>query len=183
MTRLFRINDAGNTEYLSTDISSTSLVVIDVPHWHLHNGRVFCCSGQTTLGSNASFDVLLITPNSGARVHLEPFVRASVEANFSLFEGVAVSANGTPATALNRDRNSTRTSALQLFTGPTVTNTGTLLRNPHFGSGQTRGGEDRSVLEWILRANTRYLFRITSEATANDIFWTLDWYEAERGAA
>ena len=107
-----------------------------------------------------------------------------MEYDFNLYEAVTTSNNGTTLDVFNRDRNSGSTATIIAFHTPTVTGTGTRIRCWHAGSGRNFGGGDRGSHEFILKQNTKYLFRITN-ATTNNNFMALkiDWYEHQNKSA
>jgi len=45
------------------------------------------------------------------------------------------------------------------------------------GAGKKVGGSHRGTEEWILKRNTLYAFRCTSNADNNVVQMNLDWYE------
>lgn len=162
----------------ANDPLTGALTTIDGIHRHLHDGEAFIYSGAATLSDAAAQDILLVVP-AGIYPHIFFTVRGSGETNAVLYEAATVSANGTGVAEINRNRNSTNVASLAVYTGPTVTGTGTVLMTVHFGSGQQLGGEDRAEQEFLLKPSTIYLFRITSEANGNDLSWQIGWYEGD----
>lgn len=151
-------------------------VVISEEHHAVHEGLAYVASGGATLALSAVKDILIATPNDAENlVHLLIQVRGSGESNVLFYEAPTTSV-GTPVTPRNRNRNASDTTAVTVLDTPTVTAVGTLLLEEHFGSGRQTGGETRSEGEFVLKPNTKYLIRITSEANGNDISWHLHWY-------
>ena len=161
---------------MTVDRITNALETISVAHHEVHEGESFVYSGQKTLASGGTMRILF-TPNSTSYPHLLILARSSAETNYKLWEGGTFS-GGTAITAVyDRNRYTKNTKASTLKTNPTITDTGTLIYESHFGSGNNTGGEDRGVHEWIFNTSTNYLVDITSEANSNDVSWALDWYE------
>jgi len=171
--------EAGNLQTISESVPidpiSGGRIGLSTNHFEIHNGNHYIASGQATLASGASLDVLITVP-SGIYNHFLYKVRVNAEANVTLYEAPTVSANGTLQSAQNRNRQSTNTADTTIHLTPTVTGVGTLLRVEHIGNGQTVGGDGRDENEWIFNEGL-YLLRITSEAANNDVSWIVDWYE------
>lgn len=159
------------------DSITYSLVSISHPHHEIHSGDMFTDSGQDTLASAATKEILFITPDTTKLAHLLINIRATGEANYELFIDTTVSANGVACNITNRNHNSINTPTVQCFTGPTITDDGAKFHEEHFGSGQITGGDTRDESEWVLKRNTIYLLRITSESSGNDVSRILEWYE------
>lgn len=160
------------------DNSSKAVKIITHGHHEIHEGNNYSvCDAVTLANINDTRDILIVTPNSSVEAHLVFEVRASKETNVVLYEGTTTSADGTGLTEVNRNRNSAKTATVVVTHTPTVDTTGNQLCIRHFGSGQKSGGESRDVNEWILKTNTKYLLRTTTEAAANDISTDLNWYE------
>lgn len=95
----------------------------------------------------------------------------------TVYEGIT-STEGTGITEFNRNRNSATEATCVVVHTPTVSNTGTLLRTKHFGTGKTAGVETHENDEWVLKQNTKYLIRLTNATTsANYCTLVLNWYE------
>lgn len=131
-------------------------------------GRAFTAhvGGQTA----GTVDVLLDSGPEGTgdvwMVH-EAFI--AVDGEFSLYEDVAVSDNGTPRAIFDHNRIGPGLSTLALHTGPTVTDTGVPLINAQFMAGGVNRGISvasgaTGVDFWIVRPNTLYLLRLTNLA-------------------
>jgi len=161
----------------SIDAVSGGLITVDFPHHEIHEGDHYMSGGTVTLGLGGVLDVLVTTPDTTKWAHLEGLVNSSGAANVLFYEGATVSDNGSTALAVNRNRNSENTAAVIISTGPTVSSPGSVLYPSLMGVGQNSGGLIRSEDEFILRQNTLYVIRITSEAASNRINWRLDWYE------
>ncbi len=174
--------DTGHNLKVSLDqVESTtnSVQVIDYAHGELHEGRHFVIRDYMSLPKAGTRDILFVTPDTPRWCHMVYSYEsndAAVVGQF--FEGPTVSASGTPALTVNRNRNSAYTAGLQIYYAPTVTATGTLLAARAVGSGKNSGGAMRDNAEIVLKQNTLYLLRITEgNVAATNLNWEFDWYE------
>lgn len=163
---------------LRVDSATGALNVIDYAHHEIHGGSSFTADYTVELGNGATIDILVITPNTTKWAHMEYNLLCELETELKIYEGVTTSNDGTGLTEFNRNRNSATAATTVVSHTPTVTNTGTLIRTKHFGTGKTSGGEAREIGEFILKQNTKYLYRITNATTSNNyISFILNWYE------
>ena len=110
-------------------------------------------------------------------------VKSTLKTGYTIKEAPTVTANGTPGTMLNRNRNYADDGMeMKRYTTPTVTGgTGTTIYNDQMGSATSPGQSSESpasIVELTLKKNTDYLVTITPSA-ANDItveafFWEDD---------
>jgi hypothetical protein len=167
---------------LSLDPDTGTLVSIDQTHHEVHKGNMYTtdwyADGLTnTSSANLVFEV-------GAKeAHLIYEVQAEMEIHFTINGGITYGASGTSLAKLNKDRNSTNTSTAFLHYTPTTPSlsAATLLRTRHFGSGSTPAGMgtgDRGLYEFILKANTKYLFQVINQSGGSGWYaFYLNWYE------
>lgn len=162
-----------------TDVSKT---VIDYNHLQIHEGENFFYSNYITLGNGAVGNFVLECGNKD--VHFV-FALSSDIAGFSFvtYEGATADADGSLITIYNNNRASGNISKAKLRYNPSNIVTGSvLLRNGKVGTAtnpanRTGGSVTRSD-EVILKANTKYLLRITNLSTSNnDINIGMSWYE------
>lgn len=181
------------------------LHTISSDHHEIHEGASFTAYYTvTTAATDAHRSGLYIkTPEisfNTKRCHMVVSFAASTAANFSICEAPTIAANvGTHTGVIyNRYRDSIRKSAcFNNATAPesgkytTLTEaqiagdgtwaTGTVIRSEplHIGDGpKPAGGAGRGQEEYILKANTAYVFLITNTtASANTHFILCDWYE------
>lgn len=177
------INDRTEVLEVRADPESSVLVFIDFEHSKVHSGLLFSLSGvisSLAAGSTTYFHGL----TDSRVVH---FREGNVSAtgapiDIAFYEGATVSANGTELTALNRNRKSSNTPTLQTFSGPTVTDVGTLLEAGVItvsGPGKQSGNASLFGTEWILKNATSYLIEITNnDNSAVDIYYNFFWYES-----
>lgn len=160
------------------DAVTNAIVTLEYDHHEVHEGDSYVVSGTATLDSGGVLNVLIVTPNTTKWAHLLPIVVVNGgAATIAIYEDATVSAVGSAAEEINRNRNSANTAGVVVTTGPTVTGTGTQIFTFTIGDGQQTGGEVRGTYEWVLKQNTIYLLRITSLANGNVVNYLLDWYE------
>ena len=174
------------------DRSTHGLIVIDYPHHEIHGGSSFSASGTVDLANAGTINIHVKTPNSTKYSHATFGVTTELEAAINLYEGFAPSGTadgGTPGvavTAFNRNRNSSAANTTLVYSGATVGTAGTatagsLIFAYHHGGGTGAGrfgGQERGISEWMLKANTQYLFQVVNATTsANYTAWQVDWYE------
>lgn len=159
-----------------------SMVLTDVTHHRIHQGLMFGANFTVLdLADNADLDILVKVAADMA-MHMSAFGVSGGDATFFFYEDTVVSADGTPVPAINRNRFSPIVSGAAVFHTPTVTGLGTLL-DDHLiigGVGPTlsTGSQGSLGLEWILKADTNYLFRVTNVSAAiQPAHVQLDWYE------
>lgn len=182
------------------DIGGSS-VVIDFAHAEIHEGDSYTAYyTRTTASTNAHRSGLYIKTPVGKLCHMVVQFASSTAANYSICEAPVIAANiGTHANVIyNRYRDSANTSgcfdnatvrAANRYTTLTETQiagdgtwtTGTVIRSAPLtaGSGpKPAGGSTRDTQEYILKANTAYVFLLTNTtADANVHNILCDWYE------
>lgn len=166
------------TEILETVKSGDSICTIDFAHCEVHEAESFTASYKADVAGSANMDLLIVTPNTDIRAHFTYELDVEAETDIILYEAVTATA-GTAVVAYNRDRNSTTAATVVVTHTPSAITEGTtLIRSFHLGSGKAFGGGDRAVHEFILKKNTKYLFRLNNvTASANYMAVKLDWYE------
>ena len=168
------------------------LTVITIDHAAIHAGRGYSVYvTKDALANGASFDTAFVTPEDDF-VHLKFYDTwiSNAAGLFLIYENpTSVAAPEGTVTPVNRRRpNTPGTSAVTVSYGVTTNLAGaTLLETLRFGGGGTgpqgRTGGDRSTdIEWILKQDTLYVFRVTNQSgvAANIGMW-LFWYEEEKG--
>lgn len=175
-----------------TDPISNLPVTIPYDHHQIHEGETWhWYFAWDNLASASSLDLVFTVPNitissGSSAVTLCPHFRYEVETNdlatVIFYEGPTVTGGtGTARTPLNHERNGTYTPKLTILEAPTVTNVGTEIDRERFLATavglSAGGGVGGSVEEWVLKNNTKYLFRITSGNNGMDGFAKFMWYE------
>lgn len=165
---------------LQQDVS-TYLINIDTVHSKIHQGVSFSVDDLTLVVDIASpKKYLIITPNTSARAHMIFTVETEPGVKFEFFEGTTVSANGAALSIINYKRDSTNTSVLQVFGGPTVTVDGTRILLWQSGTTLAGGKVPGSIMhadEFILKQNTLYQAKITPLSNNTTVFIHFNWYE------
>lgn len=187
---------------LKLDSMTGTLQSIDYAHHEIHGGTSFTIYyTRTTAATDGHRSAIYFkTPPAGGKLcHVIASFSASTAANYFICEGASVDSNeGTNANAIyNRYRDSTTASgcydnaaspAVNKYTTFTEVEiaaanftTGTVLRTEPLvaGSGpKPAGGAGRDSQEYILKANTAYIFMIkNTAASANNHYILVDWYE------
>jgi len=187
---------------LQVDGMTRALPIIEYEHHEIHSGSSFhAYFNNTTAATSGHRSGLYIkTPATGPHVHMVVEFSASVAANMSVLEAPTIAANtGTHGVSIfNRYRDSIKASGcfdnatVRAVNKCTTLNetqingdgswaTGTVIMTEPLvaGSGpKPAGGSSRGEQEWILKANTAYVFLITNTvATANVHHISIDFYE------
>lgn len=140
-----------------------------------HKGNSYFVKGWQDVDGAATVVNFLFKVGS-TTPHARWKVGGETEFTLQIYEGTTVSANGTPVTSYNVNRDSSNTATVSAFTAPTITGDGTLIWSGKIGSGFD--ATESSTGEIIAATNTNYLFRITKN-TANVHYFDYDfeWYE------
>lgn len=164
------------------DAMTESLQTIDYEHHEIHSGDHFFYCNFATLGSGASIDFGVTTPNTTKWAHVTFEISGTSQTEFYIYEASAFT-GGTTVTAINNNRNSATASTLVIVANPTVTSVGTLLSMQSKGlagtnpaSADSAGVTERNR-EIIFKQNTKYILRITSRDTNNIVSYCANWYE------
>jgi hypothetical protein len=190
---------------LEIDPINRGLHCIESEHHEIHESTSFTAYYTvTTAATDAHRSGLFIktppTDENTERVHMLVSFAASTAANFSICEAPTIAANIGTHTGIiyNRFRDSSRISKcknnatvplLGYYTTLTEAQiaadgtwaTGTVIRTEPLRVGDApkpAGGSSRGTQEYILKADTKYVFLITNTAaSANTHFILIDWYE------
>jgi len=164
------------------DVITHNLILVDHAHHEVHEGHYFRSGMNFTLANGAVATLGFVTPNTAVWAHVNWFLETSSDGIFTVLEDVTSFSGGASITSLNHDRNSANTSVMTLTRGATgadlITPTGgTTMLNAILSTGK---GSDVSAghgEEFILKQNSKYLFRYTNGTSANVIRFVLEWYE------
>lgn len=179
----FSSNDLGEA-----DITTRAVDTVNHAHHEIHDGRMFrACTVDVDADTNDEVTIAFTTPNTTRWIHLVPTMESSVSALWEMLETPTVTVDsGTESTAKNRNRNSPHTSGIlsietvpvagEFTVNPTVAAAGTVICSWLLGANKTQG-TNREETEWVLKQNTTYAFRVTSQVENNRISLTLNWYE------
>jgi len=166
---------------------------IDIAHHEVHEGDTFSVIASDAVA--ASTDTVQIYINAPAvsspqkRMHLTLNHYGSGAHSVVITEGITFTTGGAAYTPLNRHRGSAKTTSAQAvriggdaLTGDVLQYTGgTIIWTELIGAGRSTGGASRGTEEWILDANTGYIFEIISGATSTAISISATWYEHADG--
>lgn len=172
-----------------TDPISNIPVFMPYDHHQLHEGEAWHFDNYVlNLANGSSYDIVFTVPNitipAGISVvERVPHLRYQVEANdlatVNLYEAPTVTAaTGTAASWVNFERNGTYTAQTTILLAPTITNVGTLIDTVRFITANPRStNAGGTVEEFVLKNNTKYLFRVTSGSAGCDINTDFFMYE------
>jgi hypothetical protein len=153
------------------DVISNIPVVLLYEHHQLHEGETWQAGyGPVGILAAAVVDHLVKVANVTATTrtpHMVFELDSTSEVWIQIYEAPTTTANGTPVTCYNRNRNTVGSPTTTIFVTPTVTAAGTLITSTIVGSGEKAGGAGRDANEWDLKSNTNYLVRITGKTPGN----------------
>jgi len=163
------------------DDTTGALVGIDAAHAEIHAGDHFFITNYITLNIAGTLIYGVTTPNTTKWAHLFWEVDCTGETLFQVYE-VATWTGGTPVTPVNSNRNSATVSGLTIATAPTISVAGNLLAASLLGlaaapSKAALAGNSKREDEMILKQNTQYVFKFTSNSNSNNITYRALWYE------
>jgi len=170
------------------DQVSEAVEVIDYAHHEVHEGDHYTFSAfDSDLDDAAVFDFIVTTPDTTRLSHITGTIIGALHTDFHMYEDTTHTTNVQQSTP-NNNRNSVNTAGTTVHTSNDDNADGTLLFSTSFGidtgSGnnlRTGGGGARAENEWMLKRNTKYLFRITSHSANNNVALILSWYEHVSG--
>ena len=175
-----------------TDPMSNIPVFITFDHHQIHEGEAWHYDSYVlNLASAASYDIVFTVPNitipaGVATVERMPHFRYEVQANdlcqAFLYEGPTVTAaTGADGAWINFERNGVYTAKTTILLAPTITATGTLIDTEYIiqaaAATKQGGGSSGFTEEFILKNNTKYLYRVTSGNNGCDIHSNFFMYE------
>ena len=170
------------------DETSGGLITLDYAHHEIHEGDAFTqfhAAGSKNDGT--SINMYFKTPDTAKRIHILMVWASTGAAYGRILEAPTVTGNtGSHVTILNHRRDSTNTSGvLDNSTAQTVnkaskdvtTSSGTTIYEEYSGAAKTSAGAGRNLAEYILNANTKYVFEVESDAASLVLSMALHWYE------
>jgi hypothetical protein len=172
---------AAATGFDGVDRMTNTIQTIEYEHHEVHAGSSFHCSDVVACNTT-TVKWLVTTPNATKWPHVIFGLRATNEVTILVTEG-ADRDGATPLACVNHNRNSTATATTAIHRGiadGTTDGATTVLTARSGATGQAGkavdAGEGRSVNEYVLKQNTKY---VVSATTYGDAFVTLelDWYE------
>lgn len=143
------------------------LYTLDAINGAIAEGFYFTGGTQNpAVANNGTFDTYILTP-ADFRVSTFILYEAGGDANLEIYEGITVSANGTPVVPRNNNRNFPDTTNTQLFSDPTVTDFGTQIWDEFLPGGtgpQSAGNIADRTSRVVLLPSTGYLLRLINTA-------------------
>jgi hypothetical protein len=164
-------------------ISNFSNTTIDFPHYMIHRGRSFSIEHVYTLQNGDVHDHAIVTPATGTRyAHVIMILNASGDTELMLYESPSLNL-GSEISATKRNRNGANSNTTKIYNFSNLTSVGTRICWQRYGQGTSgEHGSNSPIVssesaEYILKANTTYLYRVFSNSNSNIIFTGLHWYE------
>lgn len=163
-----------------TDPISDIPVGLDYDHHQNHEGEAYqWYYYNATLNGTVNFRLSVPALTAVTRTpHFRIEYVADTTTNLYFFEGPTVNAAGTATTTIrNRNRSSTNTPGMAIYTGSTFTADGTeLYHGVTVASAKASLSADTSQAEWILKPSTEYMVRIVTTG-ATIVMLRFHWYE------
>lgn len=158
-----------------------SSVGITYEHQKTHEGRYFS-GGYYNASVASSGTVELLVQITTETWHAKATVAVGGDSTVQIFEGTTFSAAGTAVTMTNHNRASAKTFTGTVTHTPTLTAAGTQLNGtmliPGGSGGNASGGDIGFENEFVLKASTNYMIRVTNVSTGNvAISVTIEGYQ------
>ncbi|MCK5600852.1 hypothetical protein KAR91_03225 [Candidatus Pacearchaeota archaeon] len=158
-----------------------------------HEGKVFIHGERHDgIADAANFDILIRIPagNADRQVHFRFHYTSkantgTLDADILLYEGVTVSADGSPETIASTNDAVVKSTGVLIFSAPTVTDIGNYKgAAAMFGEKKSTSSEDQAVPEWVMAPNGTsardYLVRLTNNSGGTiDFVHALFFYDSE----
>lgn len=159
-----------------------NIKVIDVANSSVHDGKAYTYTATSSITATSS--VYFMGKTGAVTSHLMGFFVKSDASPIKVefFESPTTTADGTAQQAVARNRQSTATATMQVFAGPTVTASGTLLMADRILGDKQTVSDEHLDGEWLLKKNTSYIFKITNETNQTvNIVAGFNWIESDNG--
>lgn len=174
------------------DAYSGQAIIIDFPHYEIHEGDTYHIFGFVNVASNGGvLDIILTTADSPKWCNMVTSITGEAETTGWVYEDAIINLAGTSLTPINNNRNVAKTSlttwdfilndSLALANADTDVTGATLLSSGKAGSGRVLGGAHGRDDEILLKENTIYTFRFRNDDTTS-VRWVdyeFTWYEHE----
>ena len=171
--------DGDKIRRIYIDEDSNSLVTIDHEHYGIHAGQVFSFSDSVTINSSGTQEYIITTPALPKKCHLSYRFDGTAITKFEIFRAttkVGTTLQSTP----NRDANSANVPLMTLHKDSSGSGDGTLIFTYNSGSASSQSKNpslSRADQEIILKADSKYLIRITSGTAGNLVNFGITWDE------
>lgn len=145
--------DSGEQRQIVTvDRFNNALVIEGENHANIHRGIFYTASiAAPIVGDGSAFLLLRVLSGNAAHVRFTTTVDHTMLTQ--MYEAPTTTADGTPLAANNRNRFSSNTSTMLIFSEPTVTANGTKMLDFLVTGGDKQtasGGQGSSFEEWVL---------------------------------
>ena len=168
------------------DINFYGLKAVQFFNAAVNEGKAFIytySSAKNGLDVASPMTVFLQTPNSDELSYMDIVVSLASGGLFELFEDNGNTSDfnvsgGTDAVVRNRNRNFPDNSSLIVKTSPTITTLTNNVRLIDFRLGSRRVGGNIGATDGVLKANTKYVIRLSTNNDNNEGTIALNWYEA-----
>ena len=165
------------------DLDRGAWPTITLPHKRVHEGVMYSISHIfETIAENASAEILFKTAKN-KETHINASVAAEGKAFVFIYAEPTNTDLGTELAIIPFNQIRHVVSEGKAYYGPTITDTGTELKQvylPAGSRGRTAGGAVKTGVEGVLKRDTFYLFRVTSKKTGNATMgMELEWYETK----
>lgn len=171
-------------------IRALGLPMTDIVHERIHHGEFFSAFTYEAALADDGFSSILIQCAETMSCHFSYIVRAGGDAEIQLYEAPTFSNAGSSLTVVDRNRITNNSPLTTLTTGPTVSDTGTLLESQFIPGGTTGflsfnpGGEGSMFKEYVFAPGTDYLLYAYNRAGgAQPMNIQVDFYEPISGVA
>ena len=171
--------DSHPDTYLPRD-SSGALRIIDQQHHEIHAGVHYTCSTYESIGAGSTLSMMITTPAAASGVAHMTGAMLTDGAGVWTWNEAPNATGGSALVEYNNDRTSTNAATVVCTKDPTFTSTGTVLIQSHIGTyapSVNVGGQFSNRQEWILKASTKYLIRLTADGASCRSAIVAEWYE------
>lgn len=169
-----------NSPMPGIDSVTGALGSIDYAHHEMHSGSHYFVKTWRDINGSGTVEYFgFQTPITSKRAHFKFNMSSEAEFILNIHRDCTYTALGTPITSINCDQDSSNTSELLAYGGPTPNVLGDKIWDGRLGAGKSSTGFTLGVdYEIIAATNEFYIFEIEKVATSEhyvDIdFW---WYE------
>lgn len=174
------------------DSLTQALSVVQDVHREVHHGDAYYVDiVNTTMGSGDTIVLAFKTSDSERLAHMLISWSSKVSAHIEFLEAPSWnSSSGSQLSFHNRNRDAPKASALLENTGGSFVATEKLVKDPTsftggivlsrdyiWGDKKSASAVHRDEGEYILKRDTLYAVRLTSDAVSNECYFSMSWYE------
>lgn len=161
-----------------------ALDTMDHAHYQVHQSNFWTVSNIFNIDASTTAEMLLVT--GAHKTHIGLGFNGGFDFRVSIVEGVTITTVGTTLTAYNNNRAAQTATLNGWYSAPVGATLGTTIftdyipggTGPH-ATGGSGGGPVRNGAEWILAANTKYVFRLLNLAnTTQTASMVFNYYES-----